>query len=527
MYRSDLNDYINSLDSSIKLTKADKFWMEYIKNDNNDTFKDYQGNSKFKKLKYLYQSKANLFDTHVKGFDLFINPVLGVSYGSENISDNRIGNPILISRGAEIRGSINKKVGFYTYMTENVASLDYNTNEFYQINKVVPGEGFIKPSSMNSYDYINTRGYITFTPTKNIRFQFGNDKNFIGDGKRSLILSDFAKDYMNLKITTKIWKFQYQNIFAQLTDYDRTSGKSYNKKYGAFHHLSINVTKWWNVGLYEGIIMWDNQNNGRGFDVSYLNPVIFYRSVEQHNGSVDNALLAGNTSIIFGKHFKLYGQLLLDEFRINEIRNDKGWIGNKYAIQAGLKYIDAFGLPNVDIQVEYNRVRPYTYTSDTMPKSYTHFRQPLAHQLGANFDEMIGSLTINSIPRLNVMLEAVMIHQGKSAFTAPYNFRDPITTGINYGDNPNYDYSDVSRTRNYGNEQFQGFNLMKKIINVKASYMLMQNLFVFADARYLIQDYEVAKSPLLPDNGKESKSFNSTYINAGIRFNFITQDYQF
>ena len=53
------------------------------------------------------------------------------------------------------------------------------------------------------------------------------------------------------------------------------------------HHIDFGVTKWLNIGLFEGIVFGRKDH----FDFGYLNPVIFYRSIEQQNGSFDNSLL--------------------------------------------------------------------------------------------------------------------------------------------------------------------------------------------------------------------------------------------
>jgi hypothetical protein len=84
--------------------------------------------------------------------------------------------------------------------------------------KAVPGVGFYKvfKSDLSAQDYFDARGYITFNAAKFIDFQFGYDKNFIGNGYRSFFLSDWGNSYLFAKINTKIWKFNYQNIFMEL-----------------------------------------------------------------------------------------------------------------------------------------------------------------------------------------------------------------------------------------------------------------------------------------------------------------------
>src|SRR5690606_25152298 len=89
----------------------------------------------------------------------------------------------------------------------------------------VPGYGFYKPFKTNGVDYFDARGYITFNVAKYIDVQFGYDKNFIGNGYRSLFLSDWGNSNLFLKLNTKIWKINYQNLFMELMpQYEGTLG---------------------------------------------------------------------------------------------------------------------------------------------------------------------------------------------------------------------------------------------------------------------------------------------------------------
>ena len=119
-------------------------------------------------------------------------------------------------RGVTARGVIANRIGFSTTITDNQERgplfFQSRVNNFH----AVPGVGFYKTFKTTGYDYFDARGYVTFNATKYIDFQFGYDKNFIGDGYRSLFLSDFGDSYLFLKINTKIWKFNYQNLFMEL-----------------------------------------------------------------------------------------------------------------------------------------------------------------------------------------------------------------------------------------------------------------------------------------------------------------------
>src|SRR5690606_3760723 len=102
----------------------------------------------------------------------------------------------------------------------------------------------------------------------------------------------------------------------------------------------------------------------------------------------------------------------LDEFRLKELRNTPtSWV-NKFGIQAGVKYVDAFGVKNLDVQLEANRVRPFTYSHYDTIANYTHYNQPLAHPLGANFQEYIGILHYQPAPRWILQAKAIYYYKG-------------------------------------------------------------------------------------------------------------------
>jgi hypothetical protein len=89
-----------------------------------------------------------------------------------------------------------------------------------QRDQIVPHEGYwkyFKTQNGSQYDFFSARGYVTYAATKHINVQLGHDRNFIGNGYRSLILSDYSSPYFFLKLNTRIWKLNYQNVFAEMT----------------------------------------------------------------------------------------------------------------------------------------------------------------------------------------------------------------------------------------------------------------------------------------------------------------------
>ncbi|MDX5438094.1 MAG: hypothetical protein LPK03_12910, partial [Pontibacter sp.] len=275
---------------------------------------------------------------------------------------------------------------------------------------MVPHEGFWKDFKEDGTDFITARGYLNYALSKHVEVQLGHDRHFIGDGYRSLIYSDYAPPAFFLKLNTKVWKLHYMNLFQELIPVFNRRDELYPKKYMAMHRLGVNVTDNFNFGLFEQIVF--ARGKGR-FELQYLNPVIFYRSVEHGLGSPDNAMLGCDFRWNLWNRVQLYGQVLLDEFVLDQVKSGNGWWGNKFGGQIGAKYIDAFGISNLDLQGEVNAIRPYTYQYEDEFSNFQHYRQPLAHPIGANLVELVGIVRYQPIPRLNLTAKAIATQYGQ------------------------------------------------------------------------------------------------------------------
>ncbi len=329
---------IGGLDSSL-LTKVDEYNLRLAMMSNLEWAVGQRSDFVSKKpiWKSFYETPANLYEVYKENFFLAINPVIQYTVSKESDNDQHL---FLNTRGVTLRGRIADKVGFAASITDNQERDRLYVQQFITDRKAVPGAGFYKEfKDVGGVDYFDARGYITTHVAKIIDIAFGYDKYFIGSGHRSLFLSDFSSNMLFLKLNTRIWKFNYQNLFMELTSGNRLGADNlFPKKYAAMHHLDITVTKWLNVGLFEGVVF----GRKNYFEFGYLNPVIFYRSVEQQSGSFDNSVAGLDIKANVAKKFQVYGQFLLDEFSRVESRKGSGWWGNKFGIQAGAKYIDAF-----------------------------------------------------------------------------------------------------------------------------------------------------------------------------------------
>lgn len=480
-------------DSSRFTSAADRFNRHYLQKDNWDQSDSlaqlYERKTKQGFWGQFYRQPAALYSARVPGFCVVVNPVLDLQVGK----DSRLETwTYQNTRGVRLRGTIDRRLSFFTYLTDTQARYPLYVQEYVDRYRALPHEGYFKDGdrpSPTTYDFLTARGYVVFRLLPSVELQFGHDRNFIGYGKRSLILSDFSAPYTFLKLTTRVWKLQYQNLFAEMVaDVSEADGLR-PKKYFAFHRLSTHLNPRLEVGLFESVVF------GRqgGFELHYLNPIIFYRSVEQHVGSPDNAILGGDFRWMALPRLALYGQVVIDELVVSEVRSGKGWWGNKQAVQLGLHYVDVLGIDNLDLQAEVNMVRPYTYTQDTLTKAYTHYRQPLAHPAGANFYELLGALRYQPLPRWRFEGQVFYIVKGEDR------------RGENWGGNILLD--NRTRMQEYGNRLAQGVRSTTTLAELRASYQPYQN--VFLEASYLWRQFS-------QETGTRS---HTSFVSVGLRVN--------
>jgi hypothetical protein len=388
--------------------------------------------------------REHLLDHREDDYHIWASPYIEFTGGrsSDDFGDETI---TINSRGFVAGGEFGKRFSFRTSFLESAADYPSYIDSAIQKTFVVPGGARTKNLN-GKYDYGTVNGTISYRLKKYFSFQFGHDKNFIGDGYRSMLLSDNAYNYPFFKINASFWKIKYMVLYAFLQDgpYQTVDDAVFDRKYATYHYLDINIGKRLSLGLMEAII-WDD--SARGYDINYLNPIIFLRPVEFSIGSPDNALIGINLKFMTTENSYVYGQLMLDEFKIEEIRAGDGWWGNKQGFQLGARAFNFLGVKHLDIFGEYNYARPYLYQHRTTRTAYAHFNQALAHPLGANFKEAIVGLSW-SYHGINAEVMANFTNIG-------YDL-DSVGNPVNFGNNVLLSYD--TRPDDYGNETGQGVN---------------------------------------------------------------------
>ncbi len=458
----------------------------------------------------------HLVQIQAKDYWFSIDPIFDLEVGKD--TEASFSSTYNNTRGLLVQGGLGDKLNFYATVFESQGRFANYVNEYAESLKafgpdpaIIPGRGIAKRFKTDSYDYPVAEAYLSYAPAKFINMQFGHGKNFIGDGYRSLLLSDVASPHPFFKLNTSFWKIKYTNTWMWLKDVrdDVVEDKAFLSKYLASHYLSWNVSKRLNIGLFESVL-WTNSND-RGFDVNYLNPVIFYRAIEFETGQgAGNAILGASAKYKFNDNINMYSQFILDEFSLSDIKGgEKSW-KNKYGYQLGVKYYNAFKVDNLLLQFEYNRVRPYTYSHNTIVLNYGHNNQSMAHLWGANFSEaiLIGRYHYNrwfANAKLIFGLRGLDFNDGTDDFS--------------YGGNVYRDYND--RPYDTGVEVGQGIKTKIFNGNLQAGYVInpASNLKIFTDIT--VRNFNPER-----ETATTFKS-NTVWINFGIRTDLFNWYFDF
>jgi hypothetical protein len=373
---------------------------------------------------------------------------------------------------------------------------------------LVPGRGKAKGFKTDSFDYPVAEGYLSYRPNKYFNFQFGHGRNFIGDGYRSFVISDVSSPATYLKMDVDFWKFKYTSIWTWGQDVREnlanTNDRAHLRKYIALHYLSININKKLNIGFFEAAVSAGEE----GIDISFLNPLMFYRQVEFNRGEdVGNALLGLTAKYKLTDRIALYSQLAIDEFSVGNISDLSDW-RNKFALQLGAKYFNAFDVKDLFLQLEFNTARPYTFAHQNSLLNYGHYSQPLAHLWGANFWETIAIAQYKK----NRFTGTVQLNFGEKGFDFP-------NQNVSFGGDIYQSYDD--RFADTGNELAQGNTASIFIANAQGSYLLnpSNRLSLFASLSY--------RNFSIDSNASGFPNNTTTWFSIGIRADLFNWYFDF
>ncbi|MFD1553786.1 hypothetical protein DNU06_09645 [Putridiphycobacter roseus] len=413
-------DILNSTDSSVNYNQLQTSIRPILETKVNTTalFKD-EG-------EYYYWITQKLFKEHFlifKGDDYSctVDPILDLNLGYENNSQ-QIENGLKTwnTRGVNIKAKFFNKFAFETAIYETQASLlNYqaqyvdahgefypNGNSYKQQNAIIPSYARTKPFKETGYDFAFATGYFSYTPTTWLNIQAGNGNQFIGNGYRSLLLSNFTVNYPYIKPEFSLFKgrLQYTLIYASLQNlyrlpYSNSPEANYEKKMSTTHFVNFALNKNIQIGFFEGNI-WNRTDSlgTKKLKAASFNPILGVNSllVEDNNY---NSIGGININARYKKSM-IYGQLLLDHSSIA-------------GTQIGLKFYHVM-TQNLHLQFEFNQTKENAYTANNKRLNYSHSNLPLAHPYESGFKELIGILDYNW---KRIYLQAKFIYAEKASIS--------------------------------------------------------------------------------------------------------------
>lgn len=361
--------------------------------------------------------------------------------------------------GGEITAVANDKWYFQLAAVQGISNLD----------SIFEPKSYVTIAQSTANLYTDIRSRISYTPNHIFNFQIGLDHNFIGEGSRSLFLSDYGKPYPFALIRAKFWRLEYSVLYQFMKERDQNRWEG---KFASSHHISFNPTKWLNIGIFESVIFQPKDTLlQRGFDVEYLNPFVFYRPQEYSLGSSDNVLLGLEISGHINDRHTIYSQVILDEFYLSELRAKTGWWANKFGAQLGVKGSFDLGKHRFFYRTEYNFVRPYTYSHISQELNHGNQGYSLAHPYGSNFMEILGEFKWS----LNNFAAKIFVN---------YAVKGEDKDGFSYGGDPYQSY--VNRPFEYGHYTGQGQQVNRFNTIISGSYRVMKqgNLHTFMEHHF-------------------------------------------
>jgi len=340
--------------------------------------------------------KKHLLEFKGENYYLTISPVLDFTY-SQDLEDTLKRRLFQNTRGFVIEGDLFKNFSFSTSFYENQSrnpmyqSRYFRSNgelyvkksdsTYFTQNAVVPGAGRTKVFKQDAFDYAYAIGNIIYKPFKVLTLSGGNNQHFIGDGYRSMLLSDnsYSSPYFqaNYRFLPK-WEFVYlrSKLMNLLRKPASTSVEAYYEPKGyAVNYLSFQATKKLSISLFEGSIY----SRGDSITSKRANP-LFYNPVPVIGAfilkdSEINSILGLNIGYTATNSLRIYGQLAYN--------NKSNGIGT----QLGLRLSEPFKIKQFFAQLELNYASNDLYSSKTSRLNYSHYNLPLAHIKGQGFVE--------------------------------------------------------------------------------------------------------------------------------------------
>lgn len=421
--RFQITDHLlNIFDKSEELSRTEnkllkKYLIEFDLNEINKktTTSLFKSNMDVSKgFKDFFSDKEKYLFTYEKDDNNVFIEGIGNLYYINELKPNKKANAKIFDVGFTIRGTVFDKLGYYFNVSKGGAVGDsvLTISAFPPIKTTFKYVENIE--NIKNYDFAN--GYLKYytSPAEgmDLSVQLGRERLKYGLGySGSLTLSGETPNMDFLKFNLNYGILSYSSIFGSTVgEFNKDVSKNFTKYFTA-NRLKLSFENLFDVGIGEGII------HSRGFELAYLNPVIFYKFVEHSLQDRDNGIIFADVQTHFLKDLELQGTFFLDENIISNL-SDFTKASNKTAYQLGFFWYEPAGLENFSLVFEYTKIRPFVYTHFNPKNAYSAFGVGIGHPIGPNADQIFTKLSYNLSDRIRFNLEYQKIRKGENIYDA-------------------------------------------------------------------------------------------------------------
>ena len=298
-------------------------------------------------------------------------------------------------------------------------------------NAVTPGGGRTKPFKIDGFDYAYAVGYFVYAPFKFLSVTAGNNAQFVGDGHRSLLLSDNSYSAPYFRIDWDIHpKFSFSYMRSRHMNLLRRPATNSVESYYEAKGYSVNYFTY-KPSNKIAISLFESGEWNRGDSITskhshplFYNPVPFVSGLVLKGKNEVVSLLGLNIGYQVGKLHRLYAQVAMNDYATDKLGFQLGYRGYNY-----------FGLKDFMLQVEYNYTSSNLYQSTNPRLNSSHFNMPLAHVKGNGFQEVL-LRTNYEIKRVYAEVTAVyylLSSYNSSSLLPTYNAQTLASNNVFYG----------------------------------------------------------------------------------------------
>jgi len=375
------------------------------------------------KEKHLYfiadSGKMNIFFTGLVNFGGIINNNV------ENANNYSSGQ---YSYGAEFRGTALNHFGFFysglvgsTFGDRKATLLDKKISYNFRYNY------------LSKVDFDRTiAGYIT-ADFDIVKFKFGRDRFKIGYGPIKSFLSDNSETFTSLSMKIEYKSMNIFTFFGKLlgdsgldTSYSAGNIRTVEDKFIAYNHIGFTVSDALNFGVGEFIIY-----GQRGIDLSYLNPFVVYKLVQNDEKDRDNANVFVDFNTKFIKGLKIYGSILLDDLEFSKIGT--GYWGNQLLYNFGFYSSNLYKYLPLDFQFEYIKVDPFVFTHKKHRNTFSQDGRPLSGVLNPNSELFFTKFDYRFTYRFSVAVSFAYTIHGANPLNPDGSVKENVGGDLNLG----------------------------------------------------------------------------------------------